>query len=52
MEFVERHGCNVSAGRRRTVASPMPDAAITATADDPQPLPLEVEEWLSWLATE
>jgi integrase/recombinase XerD len=30
----------------------MPDAAITATADDPEPLPLEVEEWLSWLATE
>jgi integrase/recombinase XerD len=30
----------------------MPDAAIAATADDPELLPLEVEEWLSWLATE
>jgi integrase/recombinase XerD len=30
----------------------MSDAAITATVDDPEPLPLEVEEWLSWLATE
>jgi integrase/recombinase XerD len=30
----------------------MPDAAIAATADDPELLPLDVEEWLSWLATE
>jgi integrase/recombinase XerD len=30
----------------------MPDAAIAATADNPVLLPFEVEEWLSWLATE
>ena len=30
----------------------MSDAAITDIADDADLLPLEVEEWLSWLATE
>jgi integrase/recombinase XerD len=30
----------------------MADAAITDMADDADLLPLEVEEWLSWLATE